>query len=174
MPAKASTMLVVSPDAEFALAIERLVHRRDRGEVVIAWDLDQARKLMEAIRFDAAVVDLDLQQRRGIPLLIEVKHRWTRTRRVAVGHESGQSLDALTSSGVADAVAAKPLDADEFMEAAFGTDPDERAHRHDERVPLSYSARTGAIRDAQRPVGPGLDRSGTDAEIIPFPARRSA
>ncbi len=157
------TVLVATHDAQLALSIERVIERRRLGDVIIAHDREQARALLDSIRFETAIVDANLPRRQGMALLLELATCQPGLRRVAMGHGTRGLFDRLIEGGLADAAVATPLDVDELLAATFAETVESPRIEH-ERVPLPYAA--GGRRFTPAPVDEPVIELGAPVEEI--------
>lgn len=113
------TVLVVSGDTRLALSIERLIERRELGDVFIAGSREQASALIDSIVFTTIVVDVSLPGKQGIALLMEVGRAHPDLHRVALGQGSHRAMFRLVERDVAHVALPTPLDVHEFLTGAL-------------------------------------------------------
>ena len=111
-------ILVADTDASVVSLIEQQLDP-ESFSIVKAGNSDQALALIEDERFEAAIIDINLEPVGGIPLMKQIKKRHF-DMRVIITSPHDNTNDVLAALiGDASSFLLKPIDADEMKQAIF-------------------------------------------------------
>lgn len=104
--------LLVAADAETRATLRNGLHRR--FEVAEAATVDVALSLVRARWFGAVVVDYELDNASGLPLLEHLARESPQTHRILISHRAVPRLRELLDDRVVELFLAKPIEAAEL------------------------------------------------------------
>ena len=104
--------LLVAADAETRGTLRNGLHRR--FEVAEATTIADARSMVRARWFGAIVIDYDLDDAAGLPLLERLAEDSPHTHRILISRRAVPNLRDLLDDHIVELFLAKPIDADEF------------------------------------------------------------
>ena len=104
--------LLVAADADTRGTLRKGLHQR--FEIAEAPTIADARSLVRARWFGAIVVDYDLDDAAGLPLLERLAEDSPHTHRILISRLAVPNLRELLDDHIVELFLAKPIDADEF------------------------------------------------------------
>lgn len=139
---EATTVLVVEDDQAVAELVRSVLHEISECSVLVAYDSQRARELLQRVRADILVLDVMLPGESGIELLADLRRdpKWSNVPVIVMSANVGEArVVAALGKHAATQYLAKPFDIDDLIDAV------ERAklHRH---APVRFAPATGSHR----------------------------